>query len=283
MPDGPLIERNPAAIRRAVLEATTSGRRVGFVPTMGALHAGHLSLVEAAGDCDDVVVSIFVNPTQFGPGEDYTRYPRTLESDCRLLADAGVRWVFAPPVDALYPDDDATRVTVDGPSQRWEGEHRPGHFQGVATVVCKLFSMVPATTAYFGAKDWQQTVVVRRMVRDLAFPIDIVVCPTVREADGLALSSRNVYLSSEERQRAVALSAGLSAARDCWQHGGDAATATAAMRAVIGEQAIDVDYAAIVDPVSLEPLSDSTRGLPAIALVAGRVGSTRLIDNMLLS
>ncbi len=283
MPDGPLIERNPAAIRRAVLEATNSGRRVGFVPTMGALHAGHLSLVEAAGDCDDVVVSIFVNPTQFGPGEDYTRYPRTLESDCRLLADAGVRWVFAPPVDALYPDDDATRVTVDGPSQRWEGEHRPGHFQGVATVVCKLFSMVPATTAYFGAKDWQQTVVVRRMVRDLAFPIDIVVCPTVREADGLALSSRNVYLSSEERQRAVALSAGLSAARDCWQHGGDAATATAAMRAVIGEQAIDVDYAAIVDPVSLEPLSDSTQGLPAIALVAGRVGSTRLIDNMLLS
>lgn len=283
MPDGPLIERNPAAIRRAVLEATNSGRRVGFVPTMGALHAGHLSLVEAAGDCDDVVVSIFVNPTQFGPGEDYTRYPRTLESDCRLLADAGVRWVFAPPVDALYPDDDATRVTVDGPSQRWEGEHRPGHFQGVATVVCKLFSMVPATTAYFGAKDWQQTVVVRRMVRDLAFPIDIVVCPTVREADGLALSSRNVYLSSEERQRAVALSAGLSAARDCWQHGGDAATATAAMRAVLGEQAIDVDYAAIVDPVSLEPLSDSTQGLPAIALVAGRVGSTRLIDNMLLS
>ena len=141
MPDGPLIERNPAAIRRAVLEATTSGRRVGFVPTMGALHAGHLSLVEAAGDCDDVVVSIFVNPTQFGPGEDYTRYPRTLESDCRLLADAGVRWVFAPPVDALYPDDDATRVTVDGPSQRWEGEHRPGSPEERAALKSERFGV----------------------------------------------------------------------------------------------------------------------------------------------
>ena len=284
MPDDLHIEHDPAALRQHIVKAAAVGRRVGFVPTMGALHAGHISLVNAAArDCDDVAVSIFVNPTQFGPGEDFSRYPRTLESDCRLLAEAGVRWVFAPPVDALYPPGDATRVTVEGPSRRWEGEHRPGHFQGVATVVCKLFSMVPATAAYFGSKDWQQTVVVRRMVRDLALPIEIVVCPTVREADGLALSSRNIYLSADDRQRAVALSAGLQAARDCWQHGSSAATATAAMHTQLAEKAIDVDYAAIVDPVSLEPLADDACRLPAIALVAGRVGSTRLIDNMLLS
>ena len=208
-----LLETDPAAIRRRVSEARAAGRRVGFVPTMGALHAGHISLVRAAADCDDVVVSIFVNPTQFGPGEDFDRYPRSLENDCALLAEAGVRWVFAPPVEALYPAGDATRVTVDGPSLRWEGEHRPGHFQGVATVVCKLFMMVPASAAYFGAKDWQQTVVVRRMVQDLAMPIEVVVCPTLREAGGLAISSRNVYLSVEERTRALALSEGLAAAR----------------------------------------------------------------------
>lgn len=279
----PQIEREPAAIRRRVLEAARAGRRVGFVPTMGALHAGHLSLVRAAADCDDVVVSIFVNPTQFGPGEDFDRYPRSLESDCRLLAEAGVRWVFAPPVEAIYPAGEATRVIVDGPSRRWEGEHRPGHFEGVATVVCKLFAMVPAAAAYFGAKDWQQTVVVRRMVQDLAVPIDIVVCPTVREPDGLALSSRNVYLSAEDRGRAVALSQGLAAARDCWQQGGTAAEARSALEHPLARESIAVDYAAVVDPDSLEPLADDAHSMPAIALVAGRVGATRLIDNRLLS
>lgn len=279
----PLIESDPAAIRRRVLEATASGRRVGFVPTMGALHAGHLSLVKAAADCDDVVVSIFVNPTQFAPGEDFERYPRSLETDCGMLADVGVRWVFAPPVEAIYPAGYATRITVDGPSRRWEGEHRPGHFQGVTTVVGKLFMMVPAAAAYFGAKDWQQTVVIQRMVRDLAMPIDLVVCPTVREPDGLAMSSRNMYLNAQERQRAVALSAGLTAARSCWQEGEPVATASAALREPLVRESVKVDYAAIVDPTTLEPLPDHARGVPAIALVAGRVGSTRLIDNMLLS
>lgn len=278
-----LLETDPAAIRRRVSEARAAGRRVGFVPTMGALHAGHISLVRAAADCDDVVVSIFVNPTQFGPGEDFDRYPRSLENDCALLAEAGVRWVFAPPVEALYPAGDATRVIVDGPSLRWEGEHRPGHFQGVATVVCKLFMMVPASAAYFGAKDWQQTVVVRRMVQDLAMPIDVVVCPTIREPDGLALSSRNVYLSDGDRTRAQALSEGLAAARACWQQGGTAAAATAALAAPLAREGIDVDYAAVVDPASLEPLADEASGVPATGIVAGRVGSTRLIDNMLLS
>lgn len=278
-----LLETDPAAIRRRVSEARAAGRRVGFVPTMGALHAGHISLVRAAADCDDVVVSIFVNPTQFGPGEDFDRYPRSLENDCALLAEAGVRWVFAPPVEALYPAGDATRVIVDGPSLRWEGEHRPGHFQGVATVVCKLFMMVPASAAYFGAKDWQQTVVVRRMVQDLAMPIDVVVCPTIREPDGLALSSRNVYLGDGDRTRAQALSEGLAAARACWQQGGTAAAATAALAAPLAREGIDVDYAAVVDPASLEPLADEASGVPATGIVAGRVGSTRLIDNMLLS
>jgi pantoate--beta-alanine ligase len=259
----PLIESDPASIRRKVLEATASGRRVGFVPTMGALHAGHLSLVKAAADCDDVVVSIFVNPTQFAPGEDFERYPRSLEADCSMLADAGVRWVFAPPVEAIYPAGDATRITVDGPSRRWEGEHRPGHFQGVTTVVGKLFMMVPAAAAYFGAKDWQQTVVIQRMVRDLAMPIDVVVCPTVRETDGLAMSSRNVYLNGQERLRAVALSA--------------------ALLEPLVRESVKLDYAAIVDPTTLEPWPDHACGVPAIALAAGRVGSTRLIDNMLLS
>jgi pantoate--beta-alanine ligase len=279
----PLIEISPDAIRHRVLEAKAAGRRVGFVPTMGALHAGHLSLVKAAAGCDDVVVSIFVNPTQFGPREDFDRYPRSLETDCRLLAEAGVRWVFAPPVEAVYPPGESTRVVVDGPSRRWEGEHRPGHFQGVSTVVCKLFSMVPADVAYFGAKDWQQTVVVRRMVTDLAIPTDVVVCPTVREADGLALSSRNIYLSAQDRVRAVALSQGLAAARDCWQQRGTAVEAQAALCLPLDREAVAVDYAAIVDPASLEPLENDASSVPAVALVAGYVGTTRLIDNMLLS
>lgn len=280
---GPVIETDPAAIRRRVLDAAAAGRRVGFVPTMGALHAGHISLVRAAVDCDDVVVSIFVNPTQFGPGEDFDRYPRSLEKDRGLLAEAGVRWIFAPPVEAIYGGGDATRVTVDGPSRRWEGEHRPSHFQGVATVVCKLFMMVPAAAAYFGAKDWQQTVVVRRMVQDLSMPIDVVVCPTIREADGLALSSRNVYLNTIERQRALALFEGLTAAKACWQQGGTAIAAAAALTRPLAREEIDVDYAAVVDPATLEPLAGESRAAAAIAIVAGRVGTTRLIDNMLLS
>lgn len=274
----PEIERDPARMRERIAAARAAGRRVGFVPTMGALHAGHASLAaRARAECDDVAVSIFVNPTQFAPHEDFGRYPRTLATDCQLLGEQGVRWVFAPEVAAMYPPGAATRVVVQGPADRFEGASRPGHFDGVATVVCRLFQAVPADAAYFGAKDWQQTVVVKRMVRDLGLPIGIVVCPTVREPDGLAMSSRNAYLSPAERLRAVALSAGLAQAGRLWSEGTGVPAIEAALRQSLAAHDVACDYAAVVDPESLEPLADASG--PAIALVAGRLGSTRLIDN----
>jgi pantoate--beta-alanine ligase len=272
----PLIG-GPAAMREAVSAARAAGRRVGFVPTMGALHAGHVSLVErAARECDDVAVSIFVNPTQFGPGEDYGRYPRTLDADLALLAPHGVRWVYAPDAAAVYPPDDATRVVVAGPAEGFEGTIRPGHFTGVATVVCRLFLAVPADVAYFGAKDWQQTLVVKRMVRDLGLPVTIVVCPTVRESDGLALSSRNAYLSVAERPRATALFASLERAEDAWRAGAKVAAIEAAMREPLEAASVAIDYATVVDAESLQP---PQAGRPAVALIAARLGTTRLIDN----
>lgn len=274
----PEIERDPARMREKIAAARAAGRRVGFVPTMGALHAGHASLAaRARAECDDVAVSIFVNPTQFAPHEDFGRYPRTLATDCQLLGEQGVRWVFAPEVAAMYPPGAATRVVVQGPADRFEGASRPGHFDGVATVVCRLFQAVPADTAYFGAKDWQQTVVVKRMVCDLGLPIGIVVCPTVREPDGLAMSSRNAYLSPGERLRAVALSAGLAQAGRLWSEGVGGPEIETALRQSLAAHDVACDYAAVVDPESLEPLTDASG--PAIALVAGRLGSTRLIDN----
>ena len=271
---------DPAAVRDEVRAARQAGRRVGFVPTMGALHAGHVALVaRAAQECDDVAVSIFVNPTQFGPGEDFERYPRTLAADLAALAGHPVRWVFVPPVEAIYPPGDATRIVVEGPACGFEGALRPGHFSGVATVVYRLFQAVPADAAYFGAKDWQQTLVVKRMVRDLGLPLEIVVCPTVREPDGLALSSRNAYLSPTDRRRAVALSASLADAAARWAAGAEAAGIEAAMRERMTAEGVAVDYAAVVDAESLGPVA---AGREAVALVAGRLGSTRLIDNRLL-
>jgi pantoate--beta-alanine ligase len=272
------IVHDPNRMRALVDEARAAGRRVGFVPTMGALHAGHASLVaRAAGACDDVAVSIFVNPTQFGPQEDFSRYPRTLAADAALLAPHGVRWIYAPEVSAVYPPGDATRVVVGGPAVRFEGERRPGHFDGVATVVCKLFLTVPADAAYFGAKDWQQTLVIKRMVRDLGLPIEIVTCPTVREADGLAMSSRNAYLSAVDRSRAVALSESLRQAEQLWAAGAAAAEIERIMRETMESRGIVVDYAAVADPETLEPLAADP--VQAVALVAGRLGATRLIDN----
>jgi pantoate--beta-alanine ligase len=272
------VIRDPAEMREEVLAARAAGRRVGFVPTMGALHAGHVSLVDrAAVDCADVAVSIFVNPTQFGPQEDFARYPRTPEADAAAVSARGARWIFAPPPEAMYPPGWATRVVVDGPARRFEGEIRPGHFAGVATVVCRLFLAVPADVAYFGAKDWQQTLVVRRMVRDLGLPIDITVCPTVREIDGLAMSSRNAYLSTADRARAPALSESLDLAHRMWAEGGEPPAIERAMRAHLESRGVAVDYAAVVDAESLEPLAGPQAR--AVALVAGRLGSTRLIDN----
>jgi len=273
------VVHDPDHMRSLVHEARAAGQRVGFVPTMGALHAGHASLVaRASRECDVVVVSIFVNPTQFGPQEDFTRYPRTLAADTALLAAHGVRWIYAPEASSVYPPGDATRIVVGGPAVRFEGEQRPGHFEGVATVVCKLFLAVPADVAYFGAKDWQQSLVVKRMVRDLGLPIGIVVCPTMREPDGLAMSSRNAYLSVADRSRAVALSESLRRAAQLWSAGADTATIERTMRETLSSHGVVIDYAALADPESLDPLpNDATQ---AIALVAGRLGSTRLIDNL---
>jgi pantoate--beta-alanine ligase len=269
---------DPAAMRAEVLAARAAGRRVGFVPTMGALHAGHVSLVDrAAGECSDVVVSIFVNPTQFGPHEDFSRYPRTPEADVAAVSAHGARWIFAPAPEAMYPPGWATRVVVDGPARRFEGEIRPGHFAGVATVVCRLFLAVPADVAYFGAKDWQQTLVVKRMVRDLGLPIEITVCPTIREADGLAMSSRNAYLSAADRARAPALSESLDLAMRMWSAGEEPSAIERSMRSHMESRGVAVDYAAVVDGDSLDPLADPQAG--AVAIVAGRLGSTRLIDN----
>lgn len=275
----PVVIRDPSALRRWVGEARAAGRRVGFVPTMGALHAGHGSLVDrAVAECDDVVVSIFVNPMQFGPTEDFTRYPRPLGDDLSLLARHGARWVLVPDAAAVYPPGAATRVVVDGPALPFEGTERPGHFAGVATVVLWLFQVCPADVAYFGAKDWQQTRVVSRMVRDLAVPIEIRICPTVREPDGLAMSSRNAYLSAEDRRRAPALFDSLCAAETLWLGGADVPEIELEMRRVMESRGIVVDYAAVVDADELVK-TDRFADRRAVALVAGRIGATRLIDN----
>lgn len=269
-----------AVLRSQVCEAQALGRRVGFVPTMGALHEGHASLVRAAvAECDDVIVSIFVNPTQFAPGEDFQRYPRLIDADIRLLNSLGVRWIFVPGVLELYRTGESTRVEVHGPSARWEGAMRAGHFSGVATVVLKLFMVAPANVAYFGAKDFQQTVIVRQMVADLFLPIRIVVHPTVREADGVAMSSRNVYLSPQQRVQARAFHESLCCAERLWRDGASPDLIAQTMCETLSRSQVVVDYAVVVDPETLELLETNCHVPRAVALVAGRLGQTRLIDN----
>jgi pantoate--beta-alanine ligase len=259
------------------------GKTLGLVPTMGALHQGHLSLVRAAqASCDAVAVSIFVNPTQFGPKEDFAGYPRNLEQDCRTLEAAGVDLVFAPSAEEMYPGGASTFVEVPGMSDRLDGESRPGHFRGVATVVTKLLHIFAPDHAFFGQKDAAQVAVLRKMVRDLLFPVQLDVCPTVREPDGLALSSRNSYLNSEQRRQALVLSRALMAVRREAKDGElDSGKLLAiALRILEEEPAVQVDYCRIVDPDTLEDSSDVGHG--ALVAVAARVGSTRLIDNLLL-
>ena len=254
-----------------------------FVPTMGALHAGHRSLVQAARQrCDIVVVSIFVNPTQFGPNEDFSRYPRTLEQDCQMIEAESVDVVFTPTAEIMYPSGASTFVEVEGVSDRLDGASRPGHFRGVATVVAKLFHIVQPDFSFFGQKDAAQVAVLRKMVRDLDFPLEIVVCPTVREPDGLAMSSRNRYLSAEERRQALTLSRALHAAEAHAARGERRAAALLqTMRAALQEEpAIRVDYIAIVDPDTLLPIDDVDGG--GLLAIAAYVGNTRLIDNVLL-
>ncbi len=265
----------------AELKAALPREGVGFVPTMGYLHRGHLALVERARrENPFVVVSIFVNPLQFGPGEDYHRYPRDLERDAALLKEAGVDLLFAPGVEEMYPKGFATRVQVVGPlTALWEGEVRPGHFQGVATVVARLFLLVGPERAYFGEKDYQQLLVIRKMVRDLGFPLEVVGVPTVREEDGLALSSRNVYLSPETRKKASVLYRALLAMREAARSGGGVAEALEAGERVLKEvPEFRPDYLAIVHPETLLPLSRFPPG--ARGLLAGRFPEARLIDNL---
>lgn len=253
---------------------------VGLVPTMGYLHEGHLSLIRRArADCGGIVVSIFVNPTQFGPHEDFTRYPRDVPRDLRLCEEAGVDVVFMPDVQEMYPPGSSTFVEVERLQDRWEGASRPGHFRGVVTVVTKLFRMARPDRAYFGEKDYQQLQIVRRLVRDLVLDLEIVGCPTVREPDGLALSSRNVYLGSEDRQRALALSHALRAAQERLTAGDqDAAALVAAMQDVVSSTpGVELDYAAVVDPSTLVPVEVVQE--PARALIAARIASVHLIDN----
>lgn len=268
------------ATREAVRHAKREGKTVGFVPTMGALHAGHLSLIDRArSECGFVVVSIFVNPTQFGPNEDFDRYPRPFQHDVKLCNQHGVDLVFAPAAEAMYPPGYSTYVEVEGITERYEGACRPGHFRGVTTVVTKLFNIVEPDVAYFGRKDAQQAAVIRRMVTDLNEPVRIVVCPTVRDPDGLAVSSRNVYLSPEERKRALGLSKALFAAREAVRNGQqDPAVLRELMRTTMEEAGVEVEYADIVDEETFEPVE--TLSDRSLAIVAGRVGTTRLIDNL---
>lgn len=278
------ILHSPDVMRKWSEGLRREGVTIGFVPTMGALHAGHRALIRAARlRCDALVVSIFVNPTQFGPTEDLSRYPRPISQDRALCREEGVDVCFEPAASAMYPEGCQTVVTVPAIARRWEGEMRPHHFSGVATVVAKLFGIVRPHLALFGQKDFQQSVLVRRMVQDLNAGVKIIVRPTVRERDGLAMSSRNVYLSPEARGVAPMLYRSLRAGREAVRRGKtDARAVEAAMREVIvRESALTIDYLVVCDPRTLEPLSRVTS--KAVLLGAVRLGSIRLIDNLIVT
>jgi pantoate--beta-alanine ligase len=278
------ITKNVAETRAALQSLRSGGRSLGLVPTMGALHAGHMSLVHAARAASDVVaVSLFVNPTQFGPNEDLSRYPRTWEADCALLETECVDLLFAPSPEDMYPDGATTFIEASGISDRLDGMSRPGHFRGVATVVGKLFNIVSPNKAFFGQKDAAQVAVLRRMVRDLNFDLELVVCPIVRDPDGLALSSRNRYLSSEERKQALVLSRALrQLEKDVAQGVTNSDRLIGVALAVLAQEpAVRVDYCKIVDPDTLQDIPDIRSG--ALAAIAAFVGKTRLIDNVLIA
>ena len=270
-------------IRSLTLDLRNRDAIVALVPTMGALHEGHLSLVRRAkSDGGALVVSIFVNPTQFGPSEDYALYPRNLARDCAALAPFDPEIVFVPDASAMYPDGFATYVTPGNVAERFEGAVRPGHFRGVATIVLKLLNLVTPDVAYFGQKDFQQTAALRRMIADFNLATRALICPTVREPDGLALSSRNAYLGPEDRRAAVVLYRSLSRARELF-HGGETradALATEMRDVLEAEPRAKIDYAAVVRPDTLGPPVKVTSG--CVALVAARVGPARLIDNVIL-
>jgi len=271
-------------MRAASRAARLGGLRLGLVPTMGALHEGHLSLVRTAKQqCEAVVVSIFVNPLQFGPSEDLAKYPRTFQRDCELLTKEDVDFVFAPSVEEMYPEKAITYVTVEGLSEKLCGRSRPGHFRGVTTVVAKLFHIVEPDLAFFGQKDAAQAAIIRRMVRDLNFPVEIIVCPVVRDIDGLAMSSRNAYLSSQERKSALVLYRALKEVQRKFDQGErkSARLIEAGMNVLSQEPGVRLDYLEIVDPDTLDSVREIEN--PALVAIAAFLGKTRLIDNVLLT
>lgn len=275
------VARTIDEVRVAVAEARGESRVVGCVMTMGALHEGHLSLLTAAAEgCDFCVATVFVNPTQFAPNEDFDAYPRTLDDDLAMCEESGVDCVFVPTDELMYPHGHATSVLVAGVAEPLEGRHRPGHFAGVATVVLKLLNIVRPDTAYFGQKDYQQVAVIRRMVADLNVPVEVAVCPTVREEDGLAMSSRNRRLTSEDREAARLLSYGITQALDQLREGQDAESVRTGLWSVLtADERVTLEYASVADPESLEELDGVVDR--AVVAVAARVGTVRLIDNML--
>jgi pantoate--beta-alanine ligase len=278
------IVSNIAGLRAVLAALRAQQKTIGLVPTMGALHAGHLSLVRAArAQCDAVVATIFVNPTQFGPNEDFSKYPRTFEADCNLLEAQSVDILFAPSNEEMYPAGASSFVDVEGVGDRLDGASRPGHFRGVATIVAKLFHLVGPDKAFFGQKDAAQVAVLRKMVRDLNFPLEIVVCPIVREPDGLALSSRNRYLSPEERRHALILSRTLHTIEEQALKGITVAAAllSTGMQVISNDPEARLDYLKIVDPDSLLDVATTEQG--ALIAVAAWVGTTRLIDNVLIA
>ncbi len=278
-----LVVQTIAEARTALRKLRAAGKIIGLVPTMGALHAGHLSLVRAAqAQTDAIAVSIFVNPTQFGPKEDFGKYPRTFEADCALLEAEGVELLFAPGADEIYPAGASTFVDVEGVSNRLDGASRPGHFRGVATVVAQLFHIIQPDKAFFGQKDAAQVAVLRKMVRELHFSLELVVCPIVREPDGLAMSSRNRYLSAEERAQALVLSRALRVveARVAAGETDPQRLIEAGLGEIASEPGVRVDYFRIVDPDTLEDVPDLQGG--ALVAVAALVGATRLIDNVVI-
>jgi pantoate--beta-alanine ligase len=271
-------------MRAASRAARREGKHLGFVPTMGALHEGHVSLVRAAkARCDVVAVSIFVNPLQFGPNEDLAKYPRTFEHDRDLLEKEAVDVLFAPKPEEMYPAGAVTYVTVEGLSEKLCGKSRPGHFRGVTTVVAKLFHIVEPDLAFFGQKDAAQATIIRRMVRDLNLPVEIVVCPIIREPDGLAMSSRNAYLSPQQRKSALVLNRSLTAVKNRFDQGEqNARTLIEAGKQMLSQEpAARLDYFEIVDPATLDPVQELTS--TALVAVAAFVGNMRLIDNILLA
>jgi pantoate--beta-alanine ligase len=279
------LHRTVAEFRRAAHAVRSAGKRLGLVPTMGALHAGHLSLVaEARSRAAEVALTIFVNPTQFGPNEDFARYPRTLDRDLELCREAGVSHVFAPEASEMYPKGERTRVQVSGLTAALCGPHRPGHFDGVTTIVSKLFAVSGECVAVFGRKDYQQLKVIERMTRDLLLPVEIVGLRTLRDADGLAMSSRNAYLTPEERQRALSIPRALSAAVNAFAGGERSVSALRqAALAELAQGGLRLDYATLADADELVPLAEEAHsGERLLFAVAGFMGKTRLIDNVVL-